>query len=310
MLEKLLKLYTMAMAFDVRSPMPHVVGPPGCGKSTSAEQLADLLDVNLHILNVSRLSPLEVEGVQMPHGSGEDMVLRMLPATFWTSLRHGDILLMDEFLRGFPEVYNALLDIFTSRRVGAFHLPKVFIMGTSNSVITYDPALEDRLIHLPVPDPRKSKAEQKKLLKIFVESLGLLPEMVTHPDTLELLETEVFPMYSVLDAFTKKGVKVQPHPPEGQSLRKLIGLVQMRLVDPGMLRDVIDLNNTLAMHKSKPQYVLLVDGKNVPAGYQSAATGLIGNPKLTHLQALNLKMNLQLIQLQETMTHPEEDPDE
>ena len=81
------------------------MGPPGCGKSTYVEQLADLVGKELHIINVSRLSPLDVEGVlQMPHGAGEDMVLKMLPATFWTSLHEGDILLMDEFLRGFPEV--------------------------------------------------------------------------------------------------------------------------------------------------------------------------------------------------------------
>ena len=75
-----------------------------------------------------------------------------------------DIVLMDEFLRGFPEVYNALLDIFTSRRVGNLVLPKVFIMGASNSVVTYDQALEDRLLHVPVPDPRRSKAERERLV--------------------------------------------------------------------------------------------------------------------------------------------------
>ena len=85
MLEKLMKLYVMSMAYKVRSPMPHLVGPPGCGKSTYVEQLAELLGVELHLINVSRLSPLDVEGVQMPHGTGEDMALRMLPATFWTS---------------------------------------------------------------------------------------------------------------------------------------------------------------------------------------------------------------------------------
>ena len=305
MLEKLLKLYTMAMAYDVRSPMPHLVGPPGCGKSTSVEQLADLLGVELHIINVSRLSPLEVEGVQMPHGTDDNMHLRMLPATFWTSLNHGDILLMDEFLRGFPEVYNGLLDIFTSRRAGAFRLPKVFIIGASNSVIAYDQALEDRLLHIPVPDPRKSKVELKKLSQIFVETLGLLPDMAEYADTLELLEAEVLPMYDLLDSFTKQGVKVQATT-KGQSLRKLIGQVQMRLVT-GQVRDLIDLNNGLAMRNNKPQFVLLIDGKNPPAGYESVAPSLIGNPKLTQIQALNLKMNLQLLQLQETMTTKEDD---
>lgn len=80
MLEKLMRLYVMSMAYDVRSPMPHLVGPPGCGKSTSVEQLAELLNVQLHIINVSRLSPLEIEGVQMPRGTDDEQQLHMLPA--------------------------------------------------------------------------------------------------------------------------------------------------------------------------------------------------------------------------------------
>lgn len=305
MLEKLMRLYTMSMAYDVRSPMPHLVGPPGCGKSTSVEQLAELLGVQLHIINVSRLSPLEIEGVQMPHGHDDDMSLRMLPATFWTSLKEGDILLMDEFLRGFPEVYNGLLDIFTSRRVGAFVLPKVFIIGASNSVVAYDQALEDRLLHLPVADPRKSKTELNNLAEIMVNTLGLLPAMVTDPDMIELLERVVLPMYDLLDSFNKKGVKAASKG-EGQSLRKLIGQVQMRTVKTPMLKDMITRNNALAMAAGKMQYVVLLDGANPPTGYTVAAEKLVGNPRLSAVQALNLNMNLELIALSRAITESEE----
>ena len=171
-----MKLYAMSMAYKVTSPMPHLVGPPGCGKSTYVQQLADLLGVELHIINVSRLSPLDVEGVQMPHGLGDDMILKMLPATYWSTLKDGDILLFDEFLRGFPEVYNAILDIFTSRRVGALRLPDVFIIGASNSVVAYDSALEDRLLHITVPDPRKSKTEKAHI----AQATGRVPRPAAH----------------------------------------------------------------------------------------------------------------------------------
>lgn len=305
MLAKLMRLYVMSMAYDVRSPMPHLVGPPGCGKSTSVEQLAELLGVELHIINVSRLSPLEIEGVQMPHGSDDEMALRMLPATFWTSLKEGDILLMDEFLRGFPEVYNGLLDIFTSRRVGAFVLPKVFIIGASNSVVAYDQALEDRLLHLPVTDPRKSKTELQNLADIMTSALGLLPAMAKDPDMIELLERVVLPMYDLLDSFSKKGVKAASKG-EGQSLRKLIGQVQMRMVKTPLLKDMITRNNQLAMASGKAQYVVLLDGKNPPNGYHAAAENLQGNPRLTDVQALNLRMNLELIALSEAITESEE----
>ena len=306
MLEKLMRLYVMAMAYDVRSPMPHLVGPPGCGKSHYVEQLAELLEVELHIINVSRLSPLDVEGVQMPHGTGEDMVLKMLPATFWTSLKEGDILLMDEFLRGFPEVYNALLDIFTSRRVGAHRLPKVFIIGASNSVIAYDQALEDRLLHVMVPDPRRSRLEKEHIAKILVDWLGLLPSITTSLEMDSLLDKEILPMYDLLDTFKKKGTKVTKQS-TGVSLRNLLGQAQLRMVTSTALKELIDMNNQVAMRESKYQYVLLLGGgKAVPSGYKTQALKLRNNPRLTKVQALNLTMNLQLIEMEEARQEEEE----
>lgn len=302
-----MRLYVMSMAYDVRSPMPHLVGPPGCGKSHYVEQLAELLEVELHIINVSRLSPLDVEGVQMPHGIGEDMALRMLPATFWTSLKEGDILLMDEFLRGFPEVYNALLDIFTSRRVGAHRLPKVFIIGASNSTTSYDKALEDRLLHLLVPDPRRSKTEREHIATILTEWLGLLPSIVKSTEMDALLDTDILPTYDLLDSFKKKGTKVAPPTNKGVSLRNLIGQAQLRLVTSTSLKALIEVNNITAMRESKPQYVLLLPGRGVPAAYRPQALKLRGNPRLSQIQALNLEMNLQLIELEAARQTQEED---
>jgi hypothetical protein len=312
MLDKLMKLYVMAMAYDVRSPMPHIVGPPGCGKSTNVERLAEILDVNLHLVNVSRLSPLDVEGVQMPHGTGEEMILRMLPATYWSSLEEGDIILFDEFLRGFPEVYSALLDIFTSRRVGNLRLPKVFMIGASNSVVAYDAALEDRLLHIPVTDPRKRKSEKDKLARILVEELGLLPQMATCAEMQQLLDHEVLPMFDLLDSFDRKGTKVtkQTNRAGGTSLRNLIGQAQLRLVKSTYLKDLIESNNHVAIRDGKAQYVLLLkaDSKtaDLPA-YRTAANKLKGNPRLTPVQSLNLSMNLQLIELQQAMKEEDDE---
>lgn len=298
MLELILKLYVMAMANYVRSPLPHLFGPPGCGKSTVVEQAAKLLEVNLHIINVARLSPLDVEGVQMPQGVGDDMILRMLPATFWTQLKEGDIVLLDEFLRGFPEVYNALLDILTSRRVGAFVLPKVFIIGASNSTVSYDKALEDRLLHLPVDDIRTNKKAKKEQARHLVEALGLLPEMIDSYEMQTLMDTEVVPMYDILDQVGGKssaGASLK-----GSSIRNLIGQGLLREVRNGSLADLISANNLAAMRQGKPQYVLLTTGKpaHLPANYEQQARQIVGNDKLTERQALNLQLNLQLIELE------------
>lgn len=306
MLETLLKLYTAYMAFDVRSPMPHLIGPPGCGKSTTVELLAKMVKRKLHIINVSRLSPLETEGVQMPHGTGEEMVLRMLPATYWSSLADGDVVLLDEFLRGFPEVYNGLLDILTSRRAGAFELPKVFIIGASNSAIAYDKALEDRLLHIKVDDPRKDKKAKQKMADIIVEDLGLLPEMAKSQEMQDMLTTEVLPMFEILDSFDKGGSSA-PTLLGGQSVRKLIGQARLRHVQSASLEELLKMNNRRAAQAAKWQYLFLVGGKGVDPGWVTAMNKLPVD-KLSQLQRLNLQMNQQLVQVEEIRNRKEGAP--
>lgn len=301
MLETILKLYTMAMANDVRSPLPHLFGPPGCGKSTAVEQAAKLIGCRLHIINVSRISPLELEGVQMPITHGDGMKLSMLTATFWTQLQEGDILLLDEFLRGFPEVYNGLLDILTSRQVAGYQLPKVFIIGASNSTVAYDKALEDRLLHLPVPDPRKSKAAKRRLAELLVDSIGLLPDMRDSFEMQTLLDTEVLPMYELLDQIRGKASSASGTI-NGTSLRNLIGQAQLRHVKSIQLRELLAMNNTRAIQADKAQFVVLLDGRNsvLSTAYRSRVEKLqqLQPGVLTELQARNLALNLQLMELE------------
>lgn len=307
MLETVLKLYIMAMAADVRSPTPHLFGPPGCGKSSVVEEAAKLLGVNLHIINVSRISPLELEGVQMPDKN--HIELKLLTATHWTQLKHGDIVLLDEFLRGFPEVYNGLLDIMTARQVAGFQLPRVFFIAASNSTATYDKALEDRLLHIPVPDPRKLRGERKRLAAMLTERLGLMPEMASSYEMDNVVDTEILPTYAMLDAL--KGTAVSASvATKGCSIRNLIGQAQLRHVSSTALAELIQMNNTRAISAGKPQFVLLLTGKNVDPRYEQSATTLRGNPKLTPIQALNLEMNLQLLGLEQAKKEKEVVPDD
>lgn len=301
MLERILKLYVMAMNGDVRSPMPHLVGPPGCGKSTVVQLAANILKVKLHTVNLSRWSPLEVEGVQMPVDMGtDDARLHMLHSTVWTSLKPGDILLMDELLRAFPEVFNGTLDIFTSREVAGFHLPPVFIIGASNSTVSYDSALEDRLLHIPVPDVRKLKSAQREQAELLTNALGLLPEMATSMEMMSLIEQEIKPMYDLLDQFNGKGTKGAML--KGRSMRNLIGQAKLREVSSLPLRELLNQNNRQAMGDSKFQHLFLFDRTNPEIANTSVKAKLQlleGNPKLTSVQALNVKLNLELIGLEE-----------
>lgn len=303
MFEQLLKLYYTYMISGVTSPMPHFVGPPGSGKSTVFKQLADMLGVNLHIVNVSRISPLGLEGLELP--DSDRNALTLLISEMWTKAKEGDIYLFDEFLRGFPEVYNGLLDIFTGREVAGYRLPRVFIAGASNSTATYDKALEDRLLHIPVPDPRKSKAEKKRLSQMLITELGLLPSMLDTYEMQSLMDEEVLPTFEILDHFNGTATRNGNTSIKGQSLRKLIGQAKMRHIQSPLLKDLINVNNTSANRPGKHQYVLLMEGKHVPAGYESAARALRGNRKLTPAQQLNIELNLQLIEMQAALSEKE-----
>ena len=316
MFEQLLKLYVTSMATGVTSPMPHIVGPPGSGKSTVCRELADTLGVKLHTLNVSRISPLELEGLQMPDQAGER--LNLLLSTIWTQLKDGDILLLDEFLRGFPEVYNGLLDILTAREVAGHRLPNVFIIGASNSVTTYDPALEDRLLHIMVPDPRKRVRVDNELRNRMIAETGLNPEVITSDAMDRLMTNIVLPTYDMLDVFVGMGGSqaksndafgVRP-----RSLRHLIGQVKLRLLQTNLLKELIETNNQISMRSRKPQYVILTDAK-APVGYESEINAILesGSP-MSPIQELNARINLNLITA-EAMKRPsqtgvsDDDPD-
>jgi len=291
LLEKVLKLYVTSMAGDVRSPTPHLFGPPGCGKSTVVEEVADLLGVTLHTINVSRISPLELEGVQMPNAASDG--LDMLTASFWTRMKDGDILLLDEFLRGFPEVYNGLLDILTSRRVGSFVLPKVFIIAASNSTVAYDVALEDRLMHIKVPDIRTDKKEFNATCRRLVEATGMLPEMAKSDEVINLIKSHVLPTYNILDRIANKGSTAVAGN-EGKSLRNIIGQIRMREPQDPAVRVVMDANLQRAMREKKPQYYLLVDGNEVSEGALRDIKSLLDLTTISAQQRVNAELNIQL----------------
>lgn len=294
MLEKILRWYQAAMIGDVRSPLVHLFGPPGCGKSSSVYQAAEILGCRVHTVNVSRLSPLDLEGVQMPVENNTR--LHMLTATWWTRLQDGDIILLDEFLRGFPEVYNGLLDILTSRQVGDFVLPRVFFIAASNTTVAYDKALEDRLLHVPVRDPRSSKSAREDLIQRLVQEAGLHPKIAAGADMDEVIKNLVLPMYGVLDDM-KKRKQASAAAVNGMSIRKIAGQILMREITESALKELIETNNRLAIKTSQPQYVIVVPGKEVDLAPQVLrAHNMLTNSSLDQVQRRNIEINMALVQ--------------
>ena len=299
MLQTLLKQYQAYMLQDVRTPVPHLAGPPGVGKSHTVSQLAELLGVTLHTVNVSRINPLEVEGAQVPSGSGADMALRLLHNPLWKNLNEGDIVLWDEFLRGFPEVYNALLDIFTSREVAGFKLPRVFFVAASNSIVSYDPALEDRLLHIFVKDIRRTTGNaRKELAKMLAKDMHLVPSVADSPEMDTLISQEIAPMYDLLDMF-KGRKRIGSTSLKGHSARNLTGQVKLRSLESPELRSLISLNNKIARNQTKLQYYIVHDTQSAvqlsEAEYESLKK-LSTHPDLDEEHRNAVKMSFQLAQ--------------
>lgn len=301
-LPNILKMYRMYMNTGTTGLLPHGFGPPGVGKSHIAQQAADLLGVNLHVINVARISPLEVEGIQMPVDNNQRLLA--LTATFWTRIQPGDIVLWDEYLRGFPEVYNSILDIMTSRVVGDFKIPQSFWIAASNSIATYDPALEDRLLHMPVPDIRNNKTARDHSKKIFVEETGMHPGMVDSYELEELFEVEVDPMYSILDDLANKRAVQHTN---GSSVRNLISQVHLRQFKSRALKDVIKANNQRAV--SEPEWQVMVSPQD-----KEVFSNLLKSDRLTPMQRMNAQIHLELAEMVEVFREEarkeEEDEDD
>ena len=295
MLERLIRLYTAYMLQDVRSPVPHLAGPPGVGKCESVEKLAELVGKRLHVLNVSRVNPLEIEGAQMPNA--DVTAMNLLHNPLWKNLQHGDIILLDEFLRGFPEVYNGLLDIFTSRKVAGFELPQVFILAASNSVSTYDPALEDRLLHLYVPDIRSNKIARRKTKELIVQELNLHKDLVDSIDMENMITYEVDPMYEILDVFKRKKRSGSPSL-DGSSVRNLIGQARLRKITSSSLKAVLDYNNQLAESQQKYQYYCHWKPAPMPQKVYEATKDMLSDPavfkRLTAGMTASMRLNIAL----------------
>lgn len=289
----LAKLYGMYMHTGESGVLPHAFGPPGVGKTETAVRLAKTAGVNLHVMNLASVSPLEVRGVDMPH-EGE---LRFLTGAFWTNIKYGDIVLFDECLRAFPETFNGILDLFTSREINGYKIPRSFWLGASNSIATYDPALEDRLLHLPVPDIRTSSAALMKTAKELVAHTGMHPDMIGHYTTNHVIQQLIAPTYTILDDLHAGRPAVHT---SGMSVRKLIAQINLREFDNSAIRSLIAENNTLAANE--PQYQIHT---SVAAG--DVFVQLLKSDRLTKIQRRNAEMHVDLAGMYETLMEDEKE---
>ena len=124
-----------------------------------------------------------------------------------------------------------------------------------------------------------------------------------------LLDNEIKPTYELLDVLKGK-TAVSAASIKGTSVRNLIGQAKLRHVTSSYLAELLAMNNVRAIQEGKYQFVLLHQLNNIPPKYLAAAPDLVGNLKLTPIQALNLQLNLQLMSLENARKEPTTNDDD
>src|SRR5690606_21681823 len=116
-------------------------------------------------------------------------------------------------------------------------------IAVANSAEFASPAVLDRLLLTPVPDPRKTSRERRKLEKRIIEYSGLHPHMDQRSEMDELLDKEVLPPYNVLDSL---GTGRRDRPPKsGASERRVIASIKGRDMSNRYIKALVQANNSL-----------------------------------------------------------------
>jgi hypothetical protein len=140
-----------------------------------------------------------------------------------------------------------------------------------------------------------------KAKELMARECGFIPEVVKTQEMDEVFNKYVLPTYKMLDYFQGKASLGQVAVVEGKSIRHLVGQVHLREIHIPELKQLVTINNQLAMNARKWQFIVLLDGKNVDPKYVTGATKLLGNASLSEIQACNLDLNLDLIKIEEAM---------
>ena len=215
------------------------VGPPGSGKSTAPVQAGALLEVPVYTISLLATDPMEVRGYDTPGTDGE-LIARV--ASHWKNREPYSIVVFEELDKAYLQQLHSVIDLMTSRKVGDYDLPPLHFIAVANSAEFASPAVLDRLLVTPVPDPRNSRSEKDKVKHRIVEYSGLHPAMVSSTELEELLAQDILPPYAVLDSLKTKtragSVK------QGMSERRVIALLKGRVASSNpRIKKLLDANN-------------------------------------------------------------------
>lgn len=111
--------------------VPCLLGAPGIGKTEGIEEFARTHGRNVVHIIASQILPTEVSGMTMPNQETHSM--DVFDHARLSHMRDGDVLFLDELLKGQQQVLSACLTLVQERRLmSGTHLPDVIIVAAAN----------------------------------------------------------------------------------------------------------------------------------------------------------------------------------
>ena len=111
--------------------VPCLLGAPGIGKTEGIEEFARTHGRNVVHIIASQILPTEVSGMTMPNQETHSM--DVFDHSRLSHMRDGDILFLDELLKGQQQVLSACLTLVQERRLmSGTMLPDVIIVAAAN----------------------------------------------------------------------------------------------------------------------------------------------------------------------------------
>lgn len=111
--------------------VPCLLGAPGIGKTEGIEEFARTHGRNVVHIIASQILPTEVSGMTMPNQETHSM--DVFDHARLSHMRDGDVLFLDELLKGQQQVLSACLTLVQERRLmSGRRLPDVIIVAAAN----------------------------------------------------------------------------------------------------------------------------------------------------------------------------------
>lgn len=262
------------------------IGPPGCGKSTVPTQAAALLGVPCYTISLLATDPMEVRGYDTPGADGE-LVARV--ASHWRDREPYSIVVFEELDKAYLQQLHSVIDLMTSRKVGKYELPPLHFLAVANSAEFASPAVLDRLLLTPVPDPRNNSRELEKIERRIIDFSGLHPAVLHANEMGVLLHQEIIPPYDILDSLTSKSRKGQAK--QGLSERRVTAMLKGRVVTNTHVKKLVVANNQICEARDEFEHYFVYDRTSARLAEHISWSKMLQRSDLTAIQEQVISVN-------------------